>query len=142
MEKSYDKTTIGDEIRAARKAKGWTQTVLGDKLNVSFTTVAAWEQGKSNPRIPTLVLLSKALQTDFGVPDILFGGLDIEAERAAEPCKIDRDRISDQTKKAMGGIEILRAGFQSSEDPFSNALSFQLGFIKTYLRNILNELEK
>jgi len=57
------------QIRKARKAKGFTLKSLGKKLGVSFTTVAAWEQGKSQPKFPTLVMLTKVLDTKFEFPD-------------------------------------------------------------------------
>ncbi|RKI40162.1 XRE family transcriptional regulator [bacterium D16-51] len=37
---------IGSVIMAKRKALGYTQQILADKLNVSFQTVSKWENGK------------------------------------------------------------------------------------------------
>jgi transcriptional regulator with XRE-family HTH domain len=36
---------IGAAIRAARKAKGWSQTELGEKINKSVQAVSAYEAG-------------------------------------------------------------------------------------------------
>ncbi|MBL4871155.1 MAG: helix-turn-helix domain-containing protein [Robiginitomaculum sp.] len=60
---------IGDQIRSARKEKGWTQTDLAKKIGVSFTTVAAWEQGKNEPKLPSLVMLTNVLKTKFQFSD-------------------------------------------------------------------------
>ena len=38
--------TIGERIRAARKAKGLSQEQLGEKLDISFQAVSSWETGK------------------------------------------------------------------------------------------------
>ena len=41
--------TIGERIRAARKAKGLSQEQLGEKLDISFQAVSSWETGKFIP---------------------------------------------------------------------------------------------
>jgi transcriptional regulator with XRE-family HTH domain len=43
------KKKIGERIKAARKAKGLSQEVLGEKLEVSFQAVSSWETGKFIP---------------------------------------------------------------------------------------------
>ncbi len=39
----------GHEIKAVRKAIGWTQAQLADYLGVSTWTVRSWECGRRNP---------------------------------------------------------------------------------------------
>ena len=41
--------TIGERIKAARKAKGLSQEQLGEKLDISFQAVSSWETGKFIP---------------------------------------------------------------------------------------------
>lgn len=54
-------TSLAEQIRTARKSKGWTQTDLGKRVGVPLTTLAGWEQGKSTPKIPSMVILEKVL---------------------------------------------------------------------------------
>lgn len=44
---------LGDRIRAAREAKGWTQAELAQKVGVARETVGNWETGVSSPRNKT-----------------------------------------------------------------------------------------
>lgn len=53
------KDKVRETIIECRKEKGITQTQLGDYLGKSKTTVASWEQGKSNPDIEMLYRMSK-----------------------------------------------------------------------------------
>ena len=49
-----------DHIRALRKDLGLSQPVFAGMLNVSGSTVRAWEQGQRQPEGPTLRLLEVA----------------------------------------------------------------------------------
>lgn len=63
-------TTVGKRIKELRKAHGWTQVQLSEKLNKCDSTVRMWELGKSEPDNETIVLLSDF----FGVSvDYLLG---------------------------------------------------------------------
>ncbi len=53
--------TIGERIKAARKAKGLSQEQLGEKLDISFQAVSSWETGKFIPDSEHLPALAKAL---------------------------------------------------------------------------------
>ena len=65
-------TSFGEQLIAARKAKGYTQEQLAEKLLVSRTTISRWESGKIMPDIDTIKLLSKELDFNFfTVDDIL-----------------------------------------------------------------------
>ena len=39
-------------IRQAREERGWTQGDLAERLQVSETTVRAWEAGRNTPSLP------------------------------------------------------------------------------------------
>ncbi len=54
-----------------RKDKGWTQTELADKLNVTNQAVSKWETGESYPEMPQLLKLSELF--DITVDDLLKG---------------------------------------------------------------------
>lgn len=54
-------TTIGGNIKTARKIKGWTQQQLADEAGLRLATVSDLESGKINFEINTLVRLATAL---------------------------------------------------------------------------------
>ena len=58
---------LADKIKSLRKAKGWTQAELGQKISLSRTGINAWEQGLSMPSPAMLVELAKifAVSTDY-----------------------------------------------------------------------------
>lgn len=50
-----DKNMFGENLKAMRKAKGYTQQELAMKLNVVRQTVSKWEKGLSVPDAEILV---------------------------------------------------------------------------------------
>jgi len=56
-----------ERIKDLRKAKGLSQTELGEYLGVSASAVYKWETGKSQPDINAIVNMSKlfGISTDF-----------------------------------------------------------------------------
>lgn len=63
---------IGKQIASLRKAKGLTQSELGDRLGVSFQAVSKWERSETLPDVSILPDLAKVLETS--VDCILLGG--------------------------------------------------------------------
>lgn len=57
--KKMDKLSIGKNIACLRKAKGWTQVELAEKLNVSDKTVSKWESEAGLPEISQLPALAE-----------------------------------------------------------------------------------
>jgi HTH-type transcriptional regulator/antitoxin HipB len=55
------KDVIGQNIRAARRAKGLTQAGLGEALGVEAPSVNRWENGKSQPRAELIPKIEKVL---------------------------------------------------------------------------------
>lgn len=53
--------TIGEKIKKARKASNLTQTELAKRLGVSQQMIAAYENGKRNPKAETLLTIATAL---------------------------------------------------------------------------------
>lgn len=71
-------TTVGSQIKAARKAAGYTQSGLAQALGLhDGMAVSKWERGIYRPSDENLVALSILLKRDLGW---FFGGND---ERAA-----------------------------------------------------------
>lgn len=65
-------TKIGNQLQALRKAKGLTQSELGERLKISFQAVSKWERGEALPDTGILVDLANVLETS--VDNILTGG--------------------------------------------------------------------
>lgn len=61
--------TLGDRIRAARKARNLSQEGLAVELGVSWSTVNRYESGKNSPSINRLRLIADVLEVD--VTDLL-----------------------------------------------------------------------
>lgn len=61
------KEVIGARIQEARKKNNLTQITLSEKLNISRTSVSAWEMGLSMPSIQNLIDVAKLchVSTDF-----------------------------------------------------------------------------
>ena len=53
--------TVGERIRAARKAKGLTQKALGEACGIAEPTIRRYELGKLNPKYETLEKIASAL---------------------------------------------------------------------------------
>ena len=52
---------FGEEARAARLARGWTQRELGDRVGISSAQVCRIELGRRTPGLQTLLKLSEEL---------------------------------------------------------------------------------
>jgi transcriptional regulator with XRE-family HTH domain len=53
---------IGGRLRQARKARGLSQTQLGESIGVTFQQVQKYERGANRISSSALILLSRALQ--------------------------------------------------------------------------------
>ena len=56
---------IGTVIMNKRKALGYTQQALADKLNVSFQAVSKWENGTNYPEMNMLPMIASVLETSI-----------------------------------------------------------------------------
>ena len=63
--------SVGERIREARLAHGWTHEELARRMNVNWRTVQRWQKGKP-PRLQTLIRLADVL----GVPQGYFVEVD------------------------------------------------------------------
>lgn len=82
---------FGENLKAMRKAKGYTQEELAIKLNVVRQTVSKWEKGLSVPDADLLLKLADVLDTTVSV---LLGGTVSEGEEGTE-----KDAIAQQLAK-------------------------------------------
>ena len=69
---------FGAMLFKLRKEKGWTQTELADKLNVTNQAVSKWETGDSYPETPQLLKLSELFNVT--VDDLLKGRIPEKAD--------------------------------------------------------------
>ena len=75
-------TTLGQRIREAREARGWSQLRLGESVGVSRAAVSQWESGESKGLRPeNLVAAARALAVNV---EWLVTG--VGAMRPDEPC--------------------------------------------------------
>lgn len=56
-----DQEKIGKFLQAVRRERGYTQSVLAEKLNVSDKTVSKWETGKGLPEVGLMLPLCEIL---------------------------------------------------------------------------------
>lgn len=61
---------IGSVIMRKRKALGYTQQALADKLKISFQAVSKWENGTNYPEVEMLPMIASVLDTSV---DALLG---------------------------------------------------------------------
>jgi transcriptional regulator with XRE-family HTH domain len=78
--------SVGERIREARLAHGWTHEELARRMNVNWRTVQRWQKGKP-PRLQTLVRLADVL----GVPHGYF----VEVEDSLATYDELRERIDE-----------------------------------------------
>ena len=83
---------FGENLKAIRKAKGYTQQELAMKLNVVRQTVSKWEKGLSVPDAEILVEIADVLDTDVSV----LLGKEVSDEENRDEVAIQLAKISEQ----------------------------------------------
>lgn len=53
--------TVGERIREARKARGWSQLRLSVELGVTQVAIHYWETGKNRPSVYVLAQIERLL---------------------------------------------------------------------------------
>jgi transcriptional regulator with XRE-family HTH domain len=56
---------LGDRIRKLRKARGWTQVVMAERVGIDRSFLADVERGKRNLSILNLELIAKGLKVSL-----------------------------------------------------------------------------
>jgi transcriptional regulator with XRE-family HTH domain len=54
---------FGQRLRKLRKAKGWTQVIMAEKVGIDRSYISDMERGKKNVCLPTLETLAQS----FGI---------------------------------------------------------------------------
>ena len=86
---------FGENLKAMRKAKGYTQEELAIKINVVRQTVSKWEKGLSVPDADVLSRIAEVLDTKVSV---LLGGTITE--------ETDKDAVAEQLAKISEQLAI------------------------------------
>lgn len=94
---------LGKRITSSRKAKGWTQSELAQRLGVKEATIIDWESEESEPRASRLVNMAGVL----GVPLLwLIAGGEHPPEIGSHD--VDRSRfLSEQITQAEHKLDEL-----------------------------------
>lgn len=94
-------SSIGEQIRTARKAKGMTQEALASVLNMSRQGISHWEAGRTLPDATMLLKLSQVLEYSFEA-DSPFAK-PFSAETSADiPCETGDSSPAPQALKKPG----------------------------------------
>lgn len=81
---SYDSVRLGNAVRDARNAKGWTQPELAEKAGIHASTIKQIEGGRPFTRWPSsMVAIEKALGRPEGWAHAIADG-SVAPEAAAE----------------------------------------------------------
>ena len=83
---------FGENLKAMRKAKGYTQQELAMKLNVVRQTVSKWEKGLSVPDAEILVEIADVFDTDVSV----LLGKEVSDEESKDEVALQLAKISEQ----------------------------------------------
>ena len=86
---------FGENLKAMRKAKGYTQEELAIKINFVRQTVSKWEKGLSVPDADVLSQIAEVLDTKVSV---LLGGTITE--------ETDKDAVAEQLAKISEQLAI------------------------------------
>lgn len=86
---------FSENLKAMRKAKGYTQEELAIKINVVRQTVSKWEKGLSVPDADVLSQIAEVLDTKVSV---LLGGTITE--------ETDKDAVAEQLAKISEQLAI------------------------------------
>lgn len=107
---------IGDRIRAERKARGWSQSELGQRAGLSRATVKRLENGVATLRC--FVLACAALQVNIG--DVLAGDWKLPALR---PCLTPTQARVLQAIAELGSTEMAAERLGMARDTVTSQLS-------------------
>lgn len=102
---------LAANLRFLRKQRNITQTDLAEQLDVQRTMISAYEDGRSEPKLTTLMTLCELL--DVGVEELLSHDIETKGRRALQPRKVqvltiatddsDRENITLVGQKASAG---------------------------------------
>jgi transcriptional regulator with XRE-family HTH domain len=87
---------LSEKIKIVRKARGYSQEELGDKVGVSRQTVSDWEKGKFEPTLESIRCLAQVLEVSFDT--LLDEDIDLNDKRQLNIALKD---LSEETKEKV-----------------------------------------
>ncbi|MGI6732529.1 MAG: helix-turn-helix domain-containing protein [Anaerovoracaceae bacterium] len=97
---------IGKRIKQAREAKGLTQALLAEKVNLSTSHMSAIERGVKQPKLDTFIEILNVLQVDAN--SILTDVLAVSNEIVSSQLSIKMSELpKDQQRKTLRVLETL-----------------------------------
>ena len=87
---------LSDKIKIIRKARGYSQEELGDKVGVSRQTVSEWEKGKFDPTLDSIRCLAQVLEVSFDT--LLNENIDLND---SHQLNISLKNLSEETKEKV-----------------------------------------
>ncbi|MFC4873313.1 helix-turn-helix domain-containing protein [Negadavirga shengliensis] len=94
---------LSRNLRFLRNQKGMTQEELSQELGVKRTMISAYEDGRSDPKLPSLEILSKVF--DIGLDELLFWDIPKEGRKYLQRDKMKVLSVSlDPQEKEMIGM--------------------------------------
>lgn len=109
--------TLGDRLRKAREANGWSLNDVADKTGWHFSTIAGWERGVRNPSPDKLAILAKLYKVSA---DELLG---LPSKELIN--KQSKRSLTPQEQLAEMGVEVWARGHALTQE--------DVDFIKAYL---------
>lgn len=112
--------TVGERIRAARRARGLTQKALGEACGIAEPTIRRYELGKLNPKYGTLGKIAAALDTSAS--ELM--GIGVMPPELLEKKYRERERLAEelglQVSPGPGAhlSELIQKGLPDSELDF------------------------
>ncbi len=91
--------TFGEKLYKLRKAQGFSQEALAEKLHTSRQAVSKWENDNGYPETEKIILISKLFQ--ISLDDLLIEEREMDAESDAV-CRDAESRCSDKGKEENG----------------------------------------
>lgn len=103
---------IGERVRQARNAAGYTQEKLAEKLDVTIQYISDLERGVVGTSIPTLVRICESLSVSS---DFLLMGLDREVEPLDISLRLQK--LSPKERRLVeSSIELMLEAFQMNAE--------------------------
>ena len=102
MAKKHWKTELGQQIRAARERRGFSQEKLADRVRKRRGSITLYENGKGNPQFKVIAEIAVELKADFNVL-----GCRIVASDLLEPANEEQLELKfDQDHSFLANVKI------------------------------------
>jgi transcriptional regulator with XRE-family HTH domain len=101
MPKKTWKAELGQQIKAARERRGFSQEKLADRVRKRRGSIILYENGRGNPQFKVVAEIAAELKADFNVL-----GCRIVASELLEPAKEQLELKFDQDHSFLANVKI------------------------------------